>query len=321
VRDVPLYADLLERTDAPAGSSWGVFGREEDHGTLNFVSPDCVLDAAACVRRGAVFTLDYPLDYFDGLVELRKTARHTIVDMSLAPGGAPSGTLDDVLDDFYPQKSTHLDALRHAVDVERGGYNGVPIEELVPGKPRLGIGSWAERGIVGRGVLLDVARLREQRGEPLEHLASEPIPPSLLDETAAAQRVELRPGDMLLLRTAYPQYAASRVGDVTTALRSSGIEVSREMVAWLWDHQVSLIASDNLGVEPTPVRRADAWPGPNGLHQQLVGLLGMPFGELFRLDDLATDCATDSRYEFMIVVKPLNLTGGCGSPANATAIK
>jgi hypothetical protein len=57
------------------------------------------------------------------------------------------------------------------------------------------------------------------------------------------------------------------------------------------------------------------------MHQQLIALLGMAIGELWRLDELAEDCARDGIYEFLVVSKPLNLVGGVGSPANAVAIK
>lgn len=61
--------------------------------------------------------------------------------------------------------------------------------------------------------------------------------------------------------------------------------------------------------------------GSGLLHPHLIALLGMVVGELWKLDDLAVDCAADGVYDFMLVVKPLNLTGGVGSPANATAVK
>ena len=104
---------------------------------------------------------------------------------------------------------------------------------------------------------------------------------------------------------------------------------------WLWDHQVSVIAADNLGVEASPrhreVDRDFELPGQqvpakgvdhNGmLHRPLIPLLGMPMGELWALDELAADCAADGVYEFLLVCKPLNVLGGAGSPPNATAVK
>ena len=92
------------------------------------------------------------------------------------------------------------------------------------------------------------------------------------------------------------------------------------MLAWLWDHRIPLIAADNFAVECMPVS-ADSPLGDGDalggglLHPHLIALLGMVVGELWKLDDLAADCAADGVYEFMLVVKPLNLIGGVGSPA------
>jgi hypothetical protein len=57
------------------------------------------------------------------------------------------------------------------------------------------------------------------------------------------------------------------------------------------------------------------------MHQELIASLGMPLGELWRLDALATACAQDQRWHCLVVVKPLHLEGGVGSPANATALR
>ena len=57
------------------------------------------------------------------------------------------------------------------------------------------------------------------------------------------------------------------------------------------------------------------------MHQELIAKLGLPLGELWRLSDLATDCASHASYQCLICVKPLNLTGAIGSPANALAIR
>ncbi len=57
------------------------------------------------------------------------------------------------------------------------------------------------------------------------------------------------------------------------------------------------------------------------LHFSLLGLLGLPIGELFELDGLAADCAADGRYAFLFTSAPLNLAAGVATPPNALAIK
>ena len=117
-----------------------------------------------------------------------------------------------------------------------------------------------------------------------------------------------------------------------SALKSSGLLQARETVAGLWDHQIAVAASDNAGLEAIPSvaqsafvsmrdQAAGADPIHAGLmHPTLIALLGLCIGELWDLEALATDCAATGVYECMVSCKPLNLTGGVGSPANAIAI-
>ena len=80
----PDYAGLLARTDAPAGSSWGVFGADDEVGTLNFITPEITRQAAALVQRGRVFNLDHRLDAFQPPVTRhRHQPTHTIFSMNI----------------------------------------------------------------------------------------------------------------------------------------------------------------------------------------------------------------------------------------------
>jgi kynurenine formamidase len=101
------------------------------------------------------------------------------------------------------------------------------------------------------------------------------------------------------------------------ALKSCGVEPSSAMVEWLWDNRFAAIGTDCPAVEPWPWDFSDE----GALHYRTLSLLGLPLGEQFVLDDLAADCATDKRYEFLFVSVPLNLEGGIATPPNAVAIK
>ena len=94
----------------------------------------------------------------------------------------------------------------------------------------------------------------------------------------------------------------------------------------MWDNQVALFATDTFAVEVLPVVAdspfLDTAPEDAGMmHQELIAKLGVPLGELWNLTDLAADSRRTGRWDALVVVKPLNLTGGVGSPANATAIR
>jgi hypothetical protein len=95
------------------------------------------------------------------------------------------------------------------------------------------------------------------------------------------------------------------------------LEQCEDSLRFLWDNHFAAIASDNLPFEAYP----PADPEEGLMHGVIIGLWGMPIGEMFQLDALATSCAADRRYEFFFTAAPLNKLGGVASPPNALAIK
>ena len=312
---LPTYSQLLERTDAPAGSNWGLFGKDDQLGTINFLTPERVAAAAPLVRRGALFPLDLPLHLPDPPRFSRQAYRQTIRRFEQGLGH------DDHLDNFYLQASSQWDSLAHVGHPRFGLYNGVTAEQVTGREgSRNGVDAWAQRGIAGRAVLLDVARFLAAQGEPVDGFSSRAFTVAELDATAAAQRVELRPGDVLLVRTGWEEryMAADQAARerIAADLHAPGIEGSAEMAGWLWDRRIAAVASDCPALEPWP------WDAAKGvLHMRALCFLGLPFGELWHLDGLAADCASDGVYESFFTSAPLNLRGGIGSPPNALAIK
>lgn len=320
---LPTYTELLQRTDAPPGSSWDVFGPGDELGTLNLLGADQAGEAAALVRRGAVFNLDYEVNAFSPPVSPnRRAARHTMLSRH------DGCVRDDRLDEFYLQVSSQIDGLRHHRHAVHGFYGGVPDAAIEVGSPSLGIQRAAARGIVGRGVLLDVARHLAARGTPLDLRRAEAISTRTLDDIAEAQGVEFRPGDILLIHTGWAQHAVAYLSAQERAALPAdrqfcGLEQSRETLSWIWDHHFSVVATDTVAVEVMPsVETSPFRHNVAGMmHPDLIALLGVHLGELWKLDELAEDCAADGIYEVMVTAKPLNVLGGVGSPPNALALK
>jgi kynurenine formamidase len=192
-------------------------------------------------------------------------------------------------------------------------------------KKRLGIDHWARRGIVGRCVLLDVARYRAAQGRPIDCSSNDVVTLEELEATRAAQGVTLEPGDVWLLRTGWvgwydQQRFGTRfaLGDRNT-FKAPGLACTEAIAEYIFDHHPAAVASDNPSLE--------AWPPPNFLapdgflHHYLLGRFGIAIGEMFVLDPLAEDCAEDRIYEGLITAAPLNIEGGTGSPANALVLK
>ena len=93
-----------------------------------------------------------------------------------------------------------------------------------------------------------------------------------------------------------------------------GLDATQETAAWLWDHQIAAMASDNVALEALPV---DATTG-GFQHRRLIALQGMPIGEVWDLEELARDCAPGRGVRVLFGVGAAQPAGvGLGSPANA----
>jgi hypothetical protein len=313
----PPYRDLPVVPGAPPHSAWGLYGRDDEIGALNLVTDECVAAAATLVRTGKRFRLDLPLDEPSPPFFSREAFRHEVFHLF-------ETILDDRLDGFFPQGSTQWDALAHCGHPVHGFYNGRSAEAVRAGA--LGIDGIARRGIATRGILADVAAYRASRGTPIDPQSAYAITADELQETLAAQRIALRPGDVLCIRTGWLGWYLARptAERVLLAAKSRehslalpGLAGGDHMAECLWDGGVVMLAADTPMVDAYPI----AGGFEDSLHIAVMALLGIPLGEFFVLDELAADCARDGKYDFFFTSAPLRLRGGIGSPPNALAIK
>lgn len=307
---VPSFDELARDEALGLAKAWGVL--DPKLGTLSKRSAQNVIDASRLVTAGETIGLSLPLNEPNPPLFGRTVLRHEIYAMD-------RDTLDERLDAFYPQASSQWDGLRHVRARESGFFDGVD-ENFQPGAGTLGIESWAEVGIVGRGVLLDVAELKRQAPGGYDPLGAETITPEDLRAAAEHQQVELRPGDILCIRTgwigAYLLLDPSGREAMAAVPRISGLAGSEEMARFLWDSGACAVAADNPTLEVAPGDRRIG-----SLHRRLLPMLGFVVGELLDFERLARACAEDRRWEFFFVAAPLNIPGGVGSPANAVAIR
>ncbi len=319
--DLPSWDQLPVKEGAPKGSSWGLFGDDDQLGCINLLTPERVLEAARLVRKGSVFPLNLRIDEPNPPLFGRRAPEHHLMGLGGGVG------MDDYLDSFFPQASSQWDGLRHIRHPKDGFYNGVNDEDVSQEEgSKLGMENFARRGIVGRGVLLDLERYFREQGTPLEARSSTMIRRDSLDACAQAQGVQVKPGDVLLLRTGWLRWYLEEAtmeqrremaGEVAGgALLSPGIGPADEMAEYLWNRHVAAVVADNPAVEPIPPA-----PGAGFMHFRLIPHLGMLMGELWYLEELAADCAQDGVYEFLFTSAPLNVPGGVGSPSNALAVK
>ncbi len=317
---VPPFRDLPQVGQTGERQAWDVFGAGDQIGTVNLLTPERVKQAAGLVRTGSVINLSLPLNFPITLYGGFRTGYQHHIEVN-------RGGRDDYVDNFAMQGSSQWDSLRH-IRFREFGYFGGRQDEDVDEKGELGIENWARHGIVGRGVLLDTARYMEQQGTPLDATQRFAMNGPFLEQVAQAEKVALQAGDIIILRTGWLAWYTQLDEAGREALRGTlhpgeggmacaGLDGKQETAAWVWDHQIAAMASDNVALEALPVDVTDG----GFQHRRLIALQGMPIGEVWDLEALAQDCAQDGVYEFFLVSVPLNLPGGVGSPANAYAIK
>ena len=315
---LPSYDELPVRKGAPAGAAWGVFGDDDEVGTINLLTPERVVAATSSIRTGKVFALNLPINIPDPPLFTRGKHTHTI---KIFPNA--EFVLDDFLDNFYPQASSQWDALAHVKHPVHGAYNGIPDKEMTGrGGMRLGIDNLARRGIAGRGVLADVARYHERVGKSINFTTAESIPLEDVQAALEDEGVELQAGDILLIRIGWTKFYLSASHEIKAELAKEtvvpGIEGSERTARWLWNNHLAAVASDSPALEALP---KPAGEEAEFLHFHMLAFFGMPIGEMWNLEGLADDCAADGDYDFFLTSAPLNIPGGVGSPPNALAIK
>jgi len=314
---IPSMDELLRGTP----SNWGKWGENDEVGSLNYLTTQEVLRGIAHVKTGSVLTLQRMIGdpKGDPVWPGRTPAERTMIldESSWEHASAPCfpGGLhyaDDKIN-AYLQGSTQYDALGH---VWYGGkiWNGYDARTTIGGLDKASVAPIAERGIVGRGVLLDIARHRGKsnldKGETFTEVD--------LEECAAAQGHTIEPHDILIVRTNFLQLFFDQGPKFYEGFCEPGLTYSPQLVQWFHDKEIPNLVTDTIANEVTidPVSGV-ALP----LHCALMRNLGVAMTEICDLEKLAADCATDGQYTFLYVAAPLRVHRATGSPVNPVAIK
>jgi len=303
-------------------SNWGRWGDADQLGALNHVGPEQVTAAAALVRQGKVISMSLPYDLkgpqsggfrANPLNMMTATGTDYMAGaQDTLPGGFGAskgfGFSDDVL--VMPnQAGTQWDSLAHIF--WRGKlYNGFDASCVTArGAEMCGIQVLREKFIM-RGVLLDVARFKGVNCLDPGYAISI----GDLDGTAAAQGVEIKAGDAVIVRTGLLEARRADWGDYNGGAAPG---LSLYTAPWLHGHNVAAIASDTWGCEVRP-NEIDLF---QPLHIVALVHMGIPFGEIWDLASISDDCHADGVYEFLLSAAALPITGAAGSPLNALAVK
>ena len=280
----------------PTISNWGRWGADDQLGALNLMTPERVLAAVQLVKHGKIYNLAVPLEK-DGpqFPTFHKTWCVTHYTNNQEPGAI--NFADDVVT-METHSGTHIDGIGHCW-TDNTMWNGQSAGRVTSyGLDWAGIHNVP--GIVGRGVMLDLPRFK---GVP--HLGlGEVATVAMMEGCAKAQGVDIRPADVLLLRTGW--YTVFQNDRALWEQGEPGPDTS--CTGWLQAKNVLALGADNAGVEAMVLaKRVATTPR---LHTTALRDLGVYLIEHLDLEDLARDQA----YEFLFVAAPLKLTRATGAP-------
>lgn len=286
-------------------SNWGRWGKADQLGSANLVTASTRKQAIALAKDATSVSLAH-----NPLTE-RAEDNPSPFERSLNPplSRPPWVALVDTYKvSYHGYAHSHIDALCHVLYKDRA-YNGYARGdvETETGCTKLSIDN-LKNGVIARGILLDIPRLRN-----LPYL--EPGTPVYIEDLEAWERragLKVTAADAIFLRTG--RWARrDKLGPWNVAQNTAGFHVS--VAPWMKARGVAFIGSDAiLDVAPSLVEDVTA-----PVHILMITALGIHVFDNLDLEALATTAAKLNRWEFMLTVAPMPVTGGTGFPVNAVA--
>ncbi len=302
------YLSSEASEDAYDGAEWLVAGAQEDSMARATIIAGAVAGARDLVNTAPLDL--YPATFAEAAEELglRAGLKVTVWEpQQLADegfGGDPLRFAKDYVGvNYHNDSHSHIDALCHVA------FEG----KLYGGRPATSSGhetiETLKDGLVGRGVLLDIPRLRSLRWlEP-----GTDVHPEDLEDAEAAADVRVTPGDILLVRTGHAA-RLEELGPWDTPSHKSGLHPSA--ATFLADREVAALGSD--GNNDTAPSRTEGVGFP--IHVLALNAMGMHLLDYLWLEGLARSCEREGRWDFLFVCAPLRFAGGTGSPVNPIAV-
>ena len=287
-------------------SNWGRWGKDDQRGTVNLITPSKVKQATSLVKEGITVSLEHPL-LTDPAPDNGNPLTHTMMNTVENPVIGVYA-MDSYSIAYHGYAHTHMDALGHAF---QGGkmYNGYPQSSVNKAGAQKNDITAYQSGIVTRGVLVDIPRLK---GVPY----LEPGTPIFVEDIEAWEKkagVKIGSGDALFVRTGRWARRADK-GPWNAGEILAGLHVS--VVPWLKQRDVAILAGDGASdVIPSQVEGV-AQP----VHFLMLVALGSPLFDNCDLEKLAETADRLGRWEFMFTAAPLAVPRGTGSPLNPIAI-
>lgn len=290
-------------------SNWGRWGKDDELGAANLITPAKRKQAAALVKEGLVVSMAHNIfqeDVPDGNGHLDRTLARV----------RPTGTSDKYAftASYHGSIISHLDAIDCHVMVDGKGYNGRPMEDVqaANGCPKGDITALKD-GIVTRAVLFDATKLpgKAPKGwlEP-----GTPVHREDLETLEKLEHVKVTDGDVILLYTGRWKRREA-LGPWKTSEGVAGYHA--DVAYFLKERGVSFIGEDEWNdVSPTGFPQSVGLP----LHSLALVALGVDILDNLDFERVVETARRLNRYEFMFSAAPLRIEKGTGSPINPLAI-
>lgn len=312
VSSVPSEAELDALFESV--SNWNRWGADDEQGALHHLTPARRKAAAACVVDGTSISLAHDLGVHPS-AETPYPAEHHMLAAGDARDSDGFPGYEASRDYFgchvHGLGVSHIDALCHMFWRGRM-YNGYPASDVKStGAVRNTVLSFAD-GIVGRGVLLDVAAAKGVEALPPK---SSILTVADLEATEARQGVRVEAGDVLLIASGRDALRAAKGGQLDPAEGMAGLHP--ECLPWLREREVAVLGSDGIS-DAVPGLGIPKWPFP--IHQIGITSIGLHLLDNLALGRLAAACAERRRWSFLFTMGSIRVPGGTGCPVNPIAV-
>jgi Putative cyclase len=274
--NLPDFDSLPSVKDMPQGCAWGVFDKDgkKDHlGCVNLLTPAVVKDAYKEAKEGISVSLNWPIGAINTPGFQRKGLVHKV--MSFKEGPFNLHGFDDEVE-FNTQCSSQWDSLVHFHHQPSGtGYNGckptvAQLEQTFGNEDKScdlpTLNHWHTRGgIVGRGVLIDYRAYAADKGIKYSVFDDHAITVKDIEDVAKHQGTSFKHGDILIVRSGFTEdlggTSAKTQEQNLGSHKCIGVEGSKEVAKWVWNHHFAAVAGDAIAFEVLPPKKADGSVG------------------------------------------------------------
>eukprot|EP01121_Diplochlamys_sp_Union-15-3_P021383 TRINITY_DN8647_c0_g1_i1.p1 TRINITY_DN8647_c0_g1~~TRINITY_DN8647_c0_g1_i1.p1 ORF type:complete len:326 (-),score=57.01 TRINITY_DN8647_c0_g1_i1:45-983(-) len=309
--DQPTEEELINWIEKEL-CNWGKWGKEDELGTLNFITMEMRVNAFKSVKKGILVSCSRPVTFFDLDNDTRIQKNRFMIATGNEDTHSCSIAQEYIGLSFHGWTVTHIDCFSHFFWKGKM-YNDRPVSMVsaTHGAVKNSVLPLKD-GIVTRGVLLDIPKLKNKKWLDLD----EYIFPKDIKDAEEKFGIQIQKGDLVFVRTGF---YGRRLELGSVNLNESGCPAPHpSCMHYFHQKQIAILGSDTPNDIKPPKKHGYSISHPN--HTIALVAMGMPLIDFANLEDLSRECEKQSQYWFLIQLSPLVLEGCTGSPLNPIAV-